>query len=323
MSNLNTNDFTHLHLHSTYSIRDGENLLPNIVKKIKELGMSSVALTDHGVMTGVLEFYKACKKENINPVIGMEGYATDDVDNLPKEERNKDNYHLVLLAKNDIGLKNLFKLSSGAALNNFYIKPRISKHNLTPENTEGIIATSACLGSNLNRQGGWDNDNKCYLNRDKMEEIAVWYKQAFKDGYYLEIQDNDDTDQQQLHYNNVLKDISKNSNIPLVITSDAHYTNQTSSELHSFLMAMQFDIPLKDYKEGKTMKYGPWFYIRSPEEMLQAAIKYDAEDAFWNACKIGKECSVNISLGTYETPVFDITGEEDYMEFLRSKDNDD
>jgi DNA polymerase-3 subunit alpha len=317
------NSFCHLHLHSQYSLLDGENKLDNLVNKAKSLGMKSIAITDHGTMMGVLNFYKACKKVGLKPVIGVEAYVTQDPDDAPKEERTRDNHHLVMIAKNNTGYQNLLKLVSKAQLNNFYYKPRISKHNLTIENTEGIIVSSACMGGAPSKVGEWSDELNTYTKLDAIKETALWYKDHFKDGYYLEIQDNDDAAGQQKQLNNILISVGKQLDIPVVITSDAHYTEQENSELHSMIMAMQLKKTFADYKSAGEMKYGPWFYIRSPEEMLQAAKKLNHEEAFWNVCKIAESCDVSIETGTFKFPVFDIESSPDYKEFLETHNDDE
>jgi DNA polymerase-3 subunit alpha len=314
------NDFTHLHTHSEKSLLDGENKISNLVNKAVELDFKNLALTDHGTMMGSLEFYKACKQAGINGILGVELYVTNSPDNIPKEERVRDNFHLVVVAKNYTGYLNLMKLVSDAQLNNFYFKPRVSKDNLNPTTTEGLIASSACLGSNVQRAGVFDPVTRTYSNIEAMEEVALWYSKAFPGNYYLEIQDNPDEAGQQAAYNEVLKSIGKKYNIPLVITADAHYTTAKDSELHGMLMAMQLKKTYKEYSAAGEMKYGPWFYLRSPQEMLDAARKYDCEEAFWNTCKIGKECKIEIELGKFKMPTFNFASESDYQEFLEYKD---
>lgn len=311
-------DFTHLHTHSVYSILDGENQLEAFIKRAKELGMKQIALTDHGTMMGALNFYKACKKEGIKPILGVEAYITNDPDGIKKEDRTRDNHHLVMIAHNEIGYRNLLDLVSRAQLQNFYSKPRISKHNLNEKSTEGIIATSACLGNEVNRVGEWDPETKTYKNLEAMEKAASFYKSIFGIRYYLEIQDNDDSAGQQLAYNKVVIEMAKRLGLRNVITSDAHYTKIESSELHSMLMAMQLKKTYADYVAAGEMKYGPWFYVRSPQQMMDAARKYNCEEAFWSACEIGNLCQVEIELGKYKTPIFNIESESDYEEFLRS-----
>lgn len=311
-------DFVHLHVHSMYSILDGENKLENICNQVKKLGMDKIALTDHGTMMGALEFYKTCKANEVKPILGVEAYVTNDKDDLPNEEKTRDNYHLVMVAENNKGLENLYWLTSQAQLHNFYFKPRISKHNMTPERMEGIIATSACLGCEVNRKGGWEESCPAY-SIDSMTEVAAWYKNTFKGNYHLEIQDNDDPLGQQKAYNAAVKQVAKNLGIPLVITSDAHYTTLEQSEMHSMLMAMQLKKTMEEYLSHAEMRYGPWFYIRSPEAMLEAARKYDCEESFWTACEIGKRCNVEIELGKYSPPEFNIKNDPDYEEFLKTR----
>jgi DNA polymerase III subunit alpha len=314
-------DFCHLHVHSMYSILDGENRIEALVEQANLYGMKHVALTDHGTMMGSLKFYKECKEKDIKPVIGVEAYITGDPDGLDKPDMTKDNHHLVMVAQNDTGLKNLMDLVSRAQLHNFYYKPRISKHNLTPELTEGIIATSACLGNEINRVGEWNPETGSYDNLDAMREAAAWYAKTFPNRYYLEIQDNDDEAGQQAAYNAIVIRLAKELGLKNVITSDAHYTTLEAANTHTMLMAMQFKKTLADYVAGGEMKYGPWFYLRSPEEMLEAARKYDCEEAFWNTVEIGNQCNVNIELGVYQTPEFNIQNEPDYADFLASEEN--
>lgn len=283
--------------------------------------MNCCALTDHGTMMGILQFYKECIAQNIKPVLGVEAYVTNDEDGTENSKRNRDNHHLVLVAENKEGLQNLYWLVSQAQTENFYYKPRIAKSNLTPDRVKGLIATSACLGNEVNRVGTFDPDTRIYSDQDKMEETALWYSTTFSGNYYLEIQDNDDEAGQQKAYNKVIKEIAKKNAIPLVITADAHYTTKESSHTHSMLMAMQMKKTLADYQADGQMKYGPWFYVRSPEEMLEAARKYDAEEAFWNACEIGKRCNLEIELGVYKNPEFNIKSDPDYSDFIKEEEN--
>jgi DNA polymerase-3 subunit alpha len=303
-----------------YSILDGENKLDALVEQAKIYGMNQVALTDHGTMMGSLEFFKACKKHGVKPIIGVEAYITSDPDGIDKSDRTKDNHHLVMVAQNETGLKNLMDLVSRAQLENFYYKPRISKHNLTPEMTEGIIATSACLGNEVNRVGGWNPETQEYENIEAMRQAAAWYAGVFPGRYYLEIQDNEDEARQQATYNAIVIDLAKELGIKNVITSDAHYTTLQAANTHTMLMAMQFKKTREEYVAGGEMKYGPWFYLRSPQEMLEAAKRYGCEEAFWNAADIADQCDIDIELGTYQTPILNIEHEPDYAEFLRSEE---
>lgn len=320
MSEITIADFCHIHCHSQYSLLDGENKLDAFCNQAKTLGMNNIALTDHGTMMGALEFYKQAKLTGIKPILGVEAYLTDDLDD--SENRTRDNFHLVMVAENNKGLENLYWLVSQAQLHNFYFKPRISKANLTPERVEGLIISSACLGSELNRKSGYSAENPIY-DVDRVVETASWYKQVFGQNYHLEIQDNDDAAGQQKAYNACLKEVGKKLDLPLVITSDAHYTTLQQAETHSMIMAMQLQKTIEEYTTAGEMKYGPWFYVRSPEAMLEAARKYDCEEAFWNACKIGARCNVSIELGKYLSPTYDPVDDVDYLEFLKTRSVDE
>lgn len=309
-------DFTHLHLHSVYSILDGNNKIPDLAARVKELGMSSVALTDHGVMGGTIEFYKTMKKEGIKPILGVEAYITDDEEGLPKEMRTRDNYHLVMVAMNKVGYENLLYMVSSAATTNFYYKPRISK-KLLAEHSEGIIATSACLGNECNRRASWDKGTACYADPNQaVEKAALFYRETFKERYFLEIQDNDDEEGQQAAYNQFVIALGKKLDIPIVITSDAHYLKKEDKAAHDLVMAMQTKQTLEEYNSPQNeFKYGPWFYVRSGDEMYEAAVKHGCPEAFDNANKIGSMCNLELELGKYKPPVFDIETADDIGEF--------
>jgi DNA polymerase-3 subunit alpha len=278
--------------------------------------MTSVALTDHGWMGGTIEFYKACKKEGVKPIIGVEAYITDDEDGLPKEHRKKDNYHLVMVAENKEGYENLLYLVSNASINNFYYKPRISKKTLA-KYASGIIATSACLGNECNRRASWDTGTACYSDPGMaVENAALFYREVFGGRYYLEIQDNDDEEKQQATYNQFIIGLGKKLGIPMVITSDAHYLKKEDKGAHDLVMAMQTKKTLAEYLSPENdFKYGPWFYVRSPDEMYEAAVKHGCPEAFDNALAIGQQCNLELELGKYKPPVFDIDTVEDRGEF--------
>ncbi len=306
--------YSHLHVHSTFSILDSIIKIPELVSYIKELGMTSVALTDHGSMFGVIDFYKECKDNDIHPIIGIEAYCTEDEDNA--EERTRDNYHLVLLAKNQTGLENLTWLTSNSYLNNFYYKPRIYRP-LLEEHSEGVIALSACLASYCARKLRWESSiSKMFIDDYKgYMEMLGWFCETFRDDFYLEIQDHDFWEQEE--YNRILVDIAHKEKIPLVITSDAHYLRREDTSTHELMMAMQLKMKLEDYRAGDQMKYGATNYIKSSQEMLDSARKYNAEEAFYNTNKIAEMCKVEIEFGNPKMPVFDCSKAEDYQEFLR------
>lgn len=226
--------FVHLHLHTLYSALDGAIKIPDLMKRLKEMGMDSCAITDHGCMYGVIEFYKACKAEGIHPVLGSEFYISPGsrFDKKDKYKQGDDsNYHLVLLAENNVGLKNLYKLSSIGFLEGFYRKPRIDKETLAAH-SEGIIALSACLGGEIARKVVKDG---YAVARD----AALEYDRILGRGnYFLEIQENGI--QQQSIVNRQLISIAEETGIPLVATCDSHYLNREDYEFHSILMQIQF-----------------------------------------------------------------------------------
>jgi DNA polymerase III subunit alpha len=311
-------DFTHLHTHSVYSTLDGINRIDKLVKRVKELNQTSCALTDHGNLHGVIEFYKTCKKEGINPIIGMESYITEDEDGKDKEHLTKDNYHMVLIAKNDEGLSNLFKLSSLAFQHNFYYRPRINKQNLE-KFSAGLIGTSACLGGYPAQMARVDEGNRTFDTSDgKTLAIAKYFHELFNGDYYLELQENKGMWEQKAWNDWIIKN-AKPNRLKTTISADAHYLTQKDSATHALIMAMQLGKTLKEYNEGSQMKYGDGFFIRSTEEMLQAAQNVGCEEAFYATTEISKQCKVNIELGKTQMPMFDITKEEDYPDFLKWK----
>lgn len=312
--------FTHLHVHSQQSLLDGANIISDLAQYIKQNNMEACAITDHGVMSGVIEFYKECNKNNIKPLLGVEAYITEDEDNLENQQKQRDNMHMVLIAKDLQGYRGLLKLISHAAFNNFYYKPRIYRKHL--ESLSGhVIATSACLGGILAKQIDIKTDDygkaiSCSpYDYNKFISTLEFYSEIFNNDFYLEIQDWDNGDNFQQVYNHYLCGIAKDMNLPLIITADAHYLKKEDSELHEMLMAMQLKMTLEEYRESGDMQYGPHFYIKTPEEMLLSAKKWD-ESAYYNTEEIANKCNVKIELGKYKQPIFDITQQEDYQDFI-------
>ena len=246
-------NFVHLHVHSEFSLLDGANRIKDLPKRAKELGMNSIALTDHGVMFGVVDFYKACKAEGVKPIIGCEVYVA------PRtrfdKEANIDNhyYHLILLAKNQIGYKNLSRLVSMGFTEGFYYKPRID-YEILEKYHEGLIALSACLAGNVNRE---------ILNNniEKAEEVALWHKKLFGEDYYLEIQPNGLPE--QVLVNQKLIEMSKKLDIPLVATNDAHYLKKEDAYNHEILLCIQTGKRMTD--EDRMRMGTDEFYIKSPD----------------------------------------------------------
>jgi DNA polymerase-3 subunit alpha len=277
--------FTHLHTHSHYSLLDGLSKIDQIVKRTKELGMDSVAITDHGVMYGAIEFYKAARKAGIKPILGVETYVAPH-DRFSKET-NERYYHLILLCENETGWKNLIKLVSKAQLEGFYYKPRVDK-DLLREHHEGLIALSACLGGEI---------AQCLLN-GKFEDAkakALEYQDIFgKGNYFLEIQKHPNVpDSEKIEP--LLVKLSEETGIPLVATQDSHYIDPDDSQYHDVLLAVQTGNKLSD-DDRMSMKEDD-FSLLSPEAMAKkfAAIA-GAEGAVERTAEIAARCNVEIDL---------------------------
>ena len=218
--------FTHLHVHTEYSLLDGMCRIPNLLAKAKEMGMDSLAITDHGVMYGALEFYQAATEAGIKPIIGCEVYVAPN-SHLSRTAADKNNYHLVLLARNLTGYHNLIQLTTKAHLDGFYYKPRVDRE-LLQEYHKGLIALSACLSGEVPR---------LILERrlDEAKQAALWYKETFGD-FYLEIQRHPMPEMEQV--NPALISMSKELGIPLVATNDVHYVRQEDAVAHDLLLCI-------------------------------------------------------------------------------------
>lgn len=292
-------DFCHLHLHSEYSLLDGACKITRLIKKIKDLNMNSVAITDHGVMYGVPFFYKECKKEGIKPIIGCEVYVA------PKSRfdkvRMQDNYyHLVLLAKNNIGYKNLMKLVSLSFTEGFYYKPRVDDELLS-KYSEGLICLSACLGGEI--QSLLVNGN--YENAEKK---AIKYKNIFED-FYIELQNHNIDDQKRILP--LQLKIARENNIPLVATNDCHYIEKEEDLLQEILMCISTNSHIGDPKmEFQTKE----FYVKSTEEM--AEIFKEIPEAVENTKKIADMCNVELDFSTMHLPKFKIETDESAFQML-------
>ncbi len=288
-------DFVHLHVHSEFSLLDGANRIKDLPVRAKELGMDSIALTDHGVMFGVVDFYKACKKEGIKPIIGCEVYIA------PRtrfdKEPNIDNhyYHLILLAKNQTGYKNLSYLVSMGFTEGFYYKPRID-YEILEKYHEGLICLSACLAGHVNRE---------ILNNniEKAEEVALWYKRVFGEDYYLEIQPNGLAD--QILVNQKLIEMSRKLDIPLVATNDAHYLKKEDAYNHEILLCIQTGKKMTD--EDRMRMGTDEFYVKSQEEMIEYF--KNVPEAIENTVKIAEKCNVDFEFGHTKLPNYEVPKE--------------
>ena len=286
--------FTHLHVHTEYSLLDGSNKIKEYVKRVKELGMDSAAITDHGVMYGVIDFYKACKAEGINPILGCEVYVAPN-SRFDKELTGGEDryYHLVLLAENNKGYENLMKIVSRGFTEGYYYKPRVDME-LLQEYHEGIIALSACLAGEVQR----------YIQKglvDEAKKEALKYQDCFgKGNYFLELQDHGLPEQKLV--NTTLLQMSRELDIPMVVTNDVHYTYADDVKPHDILLCLQTGKKLSD--EDRMRYEGGQYYVKSEEEM-KGLFPY-AWEAVENTQRIADRCHVEIEFGVTKLPKFDV-----------------
>ena len=296
--------FTHLHVHTEYSLLDGSNKIKEYVSRVKELGMNSAAITDHGVMYGVIDFYKAAKAAGIKPVLGCEVYVAPG-SRFDRELSHGDDryYHLVLLAENNQGYQNLMKIVSKGFVEGYYYKPRVDMEVLETYH-EGIIALSACLAGEVQR----------YLVRglyDEAKETAYKYEKCFgKGNFFLELQDHGIPDQKTV--NAGLMRMSEETGIELVATNDVHYTYAEDAEPHDILLCLQTGKKLSD--ENRMRYEGGQYFVKSEEEM-RALFPYAAQ-AIDNTQKIADRCNVEIEFGVTRLPHFDVPEGYDSWTYL-------
>ena len=296
--------FTHLHVHTEYSLLDGSSKIGELAARAKELGMDSMAITDHGVMYGVIDFYRAARAAGIKPIIGCEVYVSPgsrfDRETVHGEDRY---YHLVLLAENNTGYQNLMKIVSKGFVDGFYYKPRIDEEVMR-EYHEGIIALSACLAGEVPR----------YLEKglyEEAKEAAKRHLEIFGEGnYFLELQDHGIPLQRQVDQG--IMRLSKELNIPLVATNDCHYINADDWEAHDILLCIQTGKKVSD--ENRMRYEGGQYYVKSEEEMRQL-FPY-APEAIENTHKIAERCNVEIEFGVTKLPRFDVPDGYDSWGYL-------
>ena len=296
--------FTHLHVHTDYSLLDGSNKIKDYVERVKELGMNSAAITDHGVMYGVIDFYKEAKAQGINPILGCEVYVAPnsrfDRETVHGEDRY---YHLVLLAENNTGYSNLMKIVSKGFVDGYYYKPRVDMEVLEQYH-EGIIALSACLAGEVPRaitRG----------NYEEAKEIALKYQKCFgKENYFLELQDHGIPEQQNV--NQHLLRMSQELGIELVATNDIHYTYAEDAEPHDILLCIQTGKKMAD--EDRMRYEGGQYYVKSEQEMAEL-FPY-ARQALENTQKIADRCHVEIEFGVTKLPHFDVPEGYDSWSYL-------
>lgn len=286
--------FTHLHVHTEYSLLDGSNKIKEYVKRIKELGMDSAAITDHGVMYGVIDFYKACKADGINPILGCEIYVAPN-SRFDKELTGGEDryYHLVLLAENNTGYDNLMRIVSRGFTEGYYYKPRVDMEILNRFH-EGIIALSACLAGEVQR----------YIQKglvDEAKKTALKYRDCFgENNFFLELQDHGLPEQKMV--NTTLLQMSRELNIPLVVTNDVHYTYADDVKPHDILLCIQTGKKLAD--EDRMRYVGGQYYVKSEEEM-KGLFPY-AWEAVENTQRIADRCHVELEFGVTKLPHFEV-----------------
>lgn len=297
-------DFVHLHVHTEYSLLDGSAKISKLIKKAREHNMSALAITDHGSMYGVIEFYKKCKENNIKPIIGCEVYIAPRGRFKKEGSIDSENYHLVLLAKNNNGYKNLMKIVSSAFVEGFYYKPR-TDYEFLKENSNDLVALSACLGGEVQAlllQG----------NYEEAKKKALLYDDIFGRGnFYLELQNHGF--EEQIKVNKELIKLSNETGIPLVATNDVHYVEKEDSKAHEILLCIQTGKTIDD--EDRMSFENDEFYLKSKEEMYE--IFSEQKEALLNTVKIADECNVEFEFNVTRLPKFDTPEGIPSNEYLR------
>ena len=296
--------FAHLHVHSEYSLLDGACKIKDLVKRVKAAGQTAVAITDHGAMYGVIDFWRECKAQGVHPVIGCEVYVAprSRFDKTP--ELDREYYHMVLLCENNKGYENLMKLVSLGYTDGFYVKPRIDDELLLKYH-EGLICLSACLAGEIPRKLSSGNYNGA-------KEKALYYQSLFgKENFYIELQNHYMRDQQQL--NPELLRLAREIEAPLVVTNDCHYITKEDSKVQAILMCIQTNHTIND--ENRMRFETDEFYIKTEEEMR--SLFPQLSEAFDNTQLIADRCNVEFEFGKRKLPVFDVPDGEDHYEYFR------
>jgi len=296
--------FVHLHLHTEYSLLDGFVKLNEVFQKTKKLNMDALAITDHGAMFGVVNFYKLAKKNNIKPIIGCEMYTAQRKLTDKSAARDKSIGHLILLVKNDIGYQNLIKLVSISYKEGFYYKPRVDYETIE-KYSEGLIVLSGCLAGEIQREILNDNYNKA-------KGIALNFKRIFKDDFYLEMQDHNIESQKKV--NRILIKLSKEINVKLVATNDVHYLNKEDSIIHDALLCIQTG---KIMEETDRMKFpSNEFYLKSYDEMYE--IFENVENCIDNTVEVSNKCNYDFDFTKMHLPAYKIESNLTSYEYLKA-----
>lgn len=312
MGKLSTGDYVHLHNHTQYSLLDGLTKLPELFDFVKTSGMQAVAMTDHGTLSGAIDFYKTAKNNDIKPIIGIETYVAVRKHTDKDPVKDKQRYHLILLAMNNTGYQNLMKLSTVANLEGYYYFPRID-HELLEQHSEGIIALSACMGGEVGdalKQGQYD----------KARDVATWYKGVFGDRYYLEIQDHGHPEnplhnQEQQDINEQVIKLGQELDIPVVVTCDAHYLRHEDQEAHEVLLCVGTGAFLADEKRMSLKDYP--LHVTEPQEIIDRWGK-DHPEFITNTKAIAERCQVDIELGKILIPKFPVPEGETEKSYLHT-----
>ncbi|MDY0151615.1 MAG: DNA polymerase III subunit alpha, partial [Candidatus Cloacimonas sp.] len=295
--------FVHLHNHTQYSLLDGACRVDRMVDLAKEMGMPAVAITDHGNLFGVIDFYNTAKKAGIKPIIGMEAYIISGELGLDSS-KNETRHHLILLAKDAIGYRNLMKLSSKSYIEGFYYKPRISKRLLS-EHSEGLICLTACVKGEI----------PSLILNDRIKqatETALWYKNLFGDRFFIELQDHDLDSEKKISPR--LIELARELEIPMVLTNDCHYLHQSDHEAHDILLCIQMGKLLND--PGRMRYNTNQLYFKSPEEMKQ--MFPDVPEAYSNTLKIAEMINLELHYDDFLLPEVETPAEFNSMgEYLR------
>lgn len=303
-------DYVHLHNHTHYSVLDGLQKVPGMLDRVKELGMKSVAITDHGTLSGAIEFYKEAKARDIKPIIGMETYVASRRLTDKDPVKDKGRFHLILLAMNNKGYQNLMRISTVANLEGFYYKSRVD-HELLQKYNEGLIVLSACIGGEVgeNFRNGQDQ---------KAREAALWYQKVFGDRYYLEVQDHGHPDHphkwdEQVKLNKKLIDLAAELHIKTVLTADAHYSIAADQEAHEILLCVQTGAFLSDQDRMSLKNFD--LFVEDPKEVIKRW-GADHPEVITNTSELADRCNIELELGGILIPKFPVPEGETEKTYL-------
>src|SRR3989344_4889197 len=310
---LQFSDFVHLHNHTQYSLLDGLTKIPDLIDVVRQMSMNSIAITDHCTLSGVIEFYKNAIDQNIKPIIGIETYvaAREHTDKDPTKDKTP--FHLILLAMNDKGYRNLMSLSTLANLEGFYYRPRIDRA-LLKKYSEGLIVLSCCIGGEVGdalRQGQYE----------QAKQTALWYKSIFGDRYYLEVQDHGHPDHpshwaEQREVNEQIFKLGKELEIPCVVTCDAHYLKREDQEAHEILLCVQTGSFLSDEKRMSLKNFE--LHVTDPKQIIERWGR-DHPEVITNTKSIADRCDVKIELGNILIPKFPVPSGESEKSYLHQQ----